>query len=186
MPELVRCKPCGYVCRKDSLRGVCPACGVGEKAFEPYEDRVSAKRRIILSLDLHPIIVHAPQTFASLLPALVLAAVLFPALYPDELKAVIYFVALILPPGVAAAIASGVIDGKARFKKLKTPLIVQKIIAGSALMGVSIATASVLLIGGFNSGTMPFLIGLSIASFVSAVLLGRAGGRLMGPILPGR
>ena len=185
MPELVRCKPCGYVCRKDALRGVCPACGVGVKAFEPYEDRVAAKRRFILSLDLHPIIVHAPQTFASILPGLVLAAVLFPELYPEKLEAVIYFTALILPPSVAGAILSGLIDGKARFKRLKSPLIVQKLFAGAGLLAVSITTAATILLGGFTAGTRPFLIGLSLTSFVCAVLLGRAGGRLMGPILPG-
>ena len=97
MPEFVRCKPCGYVSRKGTLRRVCPACGAALSAFEPYEDRVSAARRFILNLDLHPILVHAPQTFATFLPGLAVVAMLFPAFYSAVLLAVVCFAAFVLP-----------------------------------------------------------------------------------------
>lgn len=186
MSELVRCKPCGYVCRKAALRRVCPACGAGLKAFEPYQDRVSARRRFILDLDLHPIIVHAPQTFATLLPGLAAVAVLFPAFYPGQLNAVVCFSTLILPVSVVGAILSGLIDGKVKFKRLGAPLVVRKIVAGSCLLAVSIANAAIVLAGGFQAGTTPFVLLLGAASLVCAVVLGRAGKKLILPILPGR
>ena len=186
MPELVRCKPCGYVMRKDKLGRVCPACGAKAAAFEPYKDRVSARRRMILNLDLHPILVHAPQTFAALLPGLVAVAMLFPAFYPAELGAVIGFSALILPPGVAGAIASGLVDGRVKFKRLSTPLVVQKIAAGTCLLIVSGANATVVLVGRLESGTMPWVLGLGLASLACAVVLGHTGKKLILPILPGR
>jgi len=186
MPELVRCKPCGYVMRKDKLRRVCLACGAGVRAFEPYKDRVSARRRFILDLDLHPILVHAPQTFATLLPGLATVAMLFPAFYPAELGAVVCFSALILPLGVVGAILSGLIDGKVKLKRLSTPLVVQKIAAGTCLLGVSGANAAVVLVGGLAPGTMPWVLGLAVASFACAVVLGHTGKKLILPILPGR
>lgn len=185
MPELVRCKPCGYVSRKDALKGVCPACGASLKAFEPYEDRVSARRRLILSLDMHPILVHTPQTFATFLPALAVFALLFPGFYSAELSAVICFAALFLPVTVVGAILSGLIDGKMKFKRLTTPLVVRKIIIGTSLLIVSAANAAVILVSGFHDTARILVLSLGAASFVCAVLLGTFGKKLILPILPG-
>ena len=186
MSEFVRCKPCGYVSRKGALRRVCPACGAGLSAFEPYEDRVSARRRLILSLDLHPILVHAPQTFATLLPGLALVAMLFPAFYSAELCAVVCFTSLVLPVSVVGAIVSGLIDGKVKFKRLGVPLVVRKIIVGACLLIVSTLNAAIIVVGGFQDGTRPLVVSLGVASLVCAVLLGTSGKNLILPILPGR
>jgi len=186
MLELVRCKPCGYVSRKDALRRVCPACGASLSAFEPYEDRVSASRRFILNLDLHPIVVHVPQTFATLLPGLALVAMLFPALYPAEIVAVVCFMTLVLPVTVVGAIISGLIDGKVKFKRFSVPLVVRKIVIGAILLIVSTVSAVIVLVGGFQGGTRPLVLSLGVVSFVCAVLLGANGKKLILPILPGR
>lgn len=186
MAELVRCKPCGYVMPKDKLRRVCPACGVSAKAFRPYEDPVAERRRLVLNLDLHPILVHAPQTFATLLPVLVATTMLVPSFYPAELAAVVCFSALILPLSVAGAIASGLIDGKVKLKRLSAPLIVKKIAAGTCLLIVSGLNATIVLLGNFGPATMPWVLGLSGASFACAVVLGHTGKQLILPILPGR
>jgi len=171
---------------KDKLRRVCPACGAKVAAFEAYEDRVSARRRFILNLDLHPILVHAPQTFAALLPGLVAVAMLFPAFYPAELGAVIGFSALILPLGVLGAILSGLVDGKVKLKRLSAPLVVRKIAAGSCLLIVSGANAAVVLFGRLGPETMSWVLGLGVASLACAVVLGHTGKKLILPILPGR
>ncbi len=186
MPELVRCKPCGYVSRKDALRSVCPACGAPLSAFEPYEDRISATRRSVLNLDLHPILVHAPQTFATLLPVLAAVTISFPALYSDELSAVACFTAIVLPLSVVGAILSGLIDGKMKFKRLTTPLLIRKIILGASLLIISGVNATIIILGGFQGGTKSVVLLLGIASFICAVLLGLTGKRLIIPILPGR
>ncbi|OHB72004.1 MAG: hypothetical protein A2V70_16540 [Planctomycetes bacterium RBG_13_63_9] len=186
MSELVRCKPCGYVIRQDRLRGVCPACGAPLSAFEPFEDRVSARRRFILDLDLHPIMVHAPQTFAALLPGLVVFSLLFPSSYAAELAAVIGFTALILPVSVMGAIASGLVDGKTKFKKLGTPLLVRKIVFGCSLLVIAAGNALVVLLGGYQGNTRISVLALAAGSLGCAVLLGLAGKQLIHPILPGR
>ena len=186
MPEFMRCKPCGYISRKDALRRVCPACGAPLTAFEPYEDRVSAARRSILNLDLHPILVHAPQTFATLLPGLVMVAMLFPGFYANELNAVVCFTSLILPLSVVGAIVSGLIDGKVKFKRLGVPLVMLKMVAGACLLLLSIVNAAIVLVGGFQASVRPFVLVLGAASFLCAVLLGHTGKKLILPILPGR
>jgi len=186
MPEFVRCKPCGYVSQKDALRRVCPACGAALSAFESYEDRVSAARRFILNLDLHPIMVHAPQTFATLLPGLAMVAILFPEFYSAELRAVVCFTAFVLPVSVVGAILSGLIDGKVKFKRLSAPLVVRKIVIGVCLLIISTINATTVFVGGFQDGTRPLVLSLGVASIVCAVLLGTSGKKLILPILPGR
>ncbi|HYW78347.1 MAG TPA: hypothetical protein VE890_02185 [Thermoguttaceae bacterium] len=186
MSEFVRCKPCGYIARKGTLRRVCPACGAALSAFEPYEDRVSASRRLVLSLDLHPILVHAPQTFATFLPGLAAVAMLFPAFYPAELRAVVCFQAFILPVSVVGAILSGLIDGKLKFKRLGVPLVVRKVLVGTGLLVVSTVNAAIVFVDGFQDGTRLVVLLLGVASLVCAVLLGTTGKKLIIPILPGR
>ena len=185
MSQLVRCRPCGYVVRKDALRRVCPACGAALSAFQPYEDRVSAARRFILNLDLHPILVHSPQTFAALLPGLAVVAMLFPAFYSTELNALVCFTTLILPVSVVGAISSGLIDGKVKFKRLGVPLVVRKIVIGACLLISSIVSAAIVLLGGFQDGTRLLVLLLGVASLACAVLLGLNGKRLIRPIMPG-
>jgi len=186
MAKLIRCRPCGYVGTQAETGQPCPACGAAATAFEPYEDKVSARRRFILDLDLHPILVHAPQAFATLLPLLAAVGICLPAFYETELAAVVIFHALILPPSVVGAIISGLIDGRTKMKRLKARFLVRKIILGLCLLAISGAGAAVVALGGFQQGTkLPVLV-LGVASFGCAVLLGRTGKRLIIPILPGR
>ncbi|MCK7505218.1 MAG: hypothetical protein MZV70_14775 [Desulfobacterales bacterium] len=64
MANLMRCKACGFVTDQGNIKDVCPACGVPAKMFEPYTNPVSLKRRKILDLHTHPVLVHFPQAFA--------------------------------------------------------------------------------------------------------------------------
>ncbi|MBK8806640.1 MAG: rubrerythrin [Bacteroidales bacterium] len=134
MAQLMRCKPCGYIISEDKLGDTCPACGVPSKVFEPYKDRVSPERRKILDLDLHPIAVHFPQTLAVFIAQIVLVNLIFPEFKPTEIKSFVQFMALLLPFAVVGAFLSGIIDGKARFKKLKTTALTRKIIFGSMMI----------------------------------------------------
>ena len=65
MKELVRCKSCGFVMEKGKLHGKCPACGVPDKMFEPYSEKIAPFRKFMLSLDMHPVLVHFPQAFTA-------------------------------------------------------------------------------------------------------------------------
>ena len=77
MKELVRCRPCGFVIEADKLGDVCPACGMPRKVFEPYRERVSRNRLILLNFDLHPIAIHLSQALVIAIPLLAIITNLF-------------------------------------------------------------------------------------------------------------
>ena len=83
MKELVRCRPCGYVMEADKLGDVCPACGLPKKVFEPYRERVSRNRLMLLNLDLHPIVIHLSQALVIAIPLLVIITKLFTGFQPE-------------------------------------------------------------------------------------------------------
>ncbi len=64
----LKCKACGYIIDEKKLGDVCPACGVPRKAFEPWTDDMSPRRRVLLTLNLHPIALHFPQAFSAMIP----------------------------------------------------------------------------------------------------------------------
>ena len=167
------------------LGRVCPACGLRRSVFEPYTDRISAGRRFVLELDLHPILVHFPQAFCSVLPFLVLATILLPNFYREELIIASILTTIVLPPTVIAALIAGLIDAKTKFKKLSAPAVVRKIVIGSVLLALSTGNAAIVLLCGLRSGAQGYVLLLAVASLVCAVLLGMIGKRLIAPILPG-
>jgi len=182
---LVRCKPCGYIIEEDKLGDVCPACGVPSKVFEPYKDRVSAKRRKLLDLDLHPIAVHFPQTIAVFIAQLIIVSILFPSFRESEIKLLIQFLSILLPFAVFGAWISGVIDGKLRFKKLKTPALQKKIILGTVMLITSILVPVFALIGEYTIvGKVLILISSSISLGI-AIQLAVIGKKLMYAEMPG-
>ena len=185
MAQLLRCKACGYLIREDKLGKVCPACGLRSKVFEPYEPKVSAWRSFILDLDLHPILVHFPQAFCTILPPLVLGRIAMPSFYAQQLDAVIQFTVLLLPLTVVGAILSGLIDAKVKLKRLRNPAPLRKILVGNLLLALSIANAAVVLLGGFDESTRPYVLLLGAASLACAVLLGMMGKKLIAATLPG-
>jgi uncharacterized membrane protein/rubredoxin len=139
MARLMRCKSCGYVIEEGRLGDVCPACGVPAKLFDPWEDPVSPKRRTVLALDVHPIIVHFPVSFAVSALVAVLFALVFPQVFRQTVVAILRGLILALPVVAAAAIATGLIDGKVRFRKIGTPLLRRKIVLGSLFLASSAA-----------------------------------------------
>ena len=95
MTQLLRCKPCGYIIKEQDLGQVCPACGMPKSAFEPYKENISPKRKFILGLDLHPIAVHFPQAFATILPLILIFNILFTSYYAKELVRVSKFLSVL-------------------------------------------------------------------------------------------
>ncbi|MBN1909090.1 MAG: hypothetical protein JW818_05070 [Pirellulales bacterium] len=186
MSALVRCKACNYIMKESALGEVCPACGVKRKVFEPYEDRVSARRRFLLDLDSHPILVHFPQALVSMLPVLVAANLWLPSLYGPELIVVTCFTVLVLPFSVMGAIASGLFDAKLKFKKLSPPAVVRKIVTGSLLLVLTTANAAFLCIFGYEGTGRWIVLALALGSLGCAVLLGVVGKKLIPAILPGK
>lgn len=186
MSELVRCRPCGYVMRADKLGDVCPACGLPRKVFEPYREKVSDKRLLVLNLDLHPIVIHFSQTFVGAIPLLFLFTAIFPNFYFNELTIVNMVMIITLPLTMIAALFTGMIDGYTRFKTFNTPMLVRKIVL-SVIITVLSSIASVLVISnGLTAKNTFVIILLMLGCLVCAVILGLMGKRLLNIILPGK
>ncbi|NCA85358.1 MAG: rubrerythrin [Clostridia bacterium] len=186
MKELVRCRPCGYVMEADKLGDVCPACGLPRKVFEPYREKVSLNRLMVLNLDLHPIAIHFSQAFVGAIPLLFLFTALFPNFYAEELTTVNLVMIVTLPVMMIVALLSGMIDGYTRFKTFNTPLLIRKIVLSGVITILS-GIASVLVIkDGLNPGNTYIVILLIIGCLACAVTLGLLGKKLLNVILPGK
>jgi hypothetical protein len=179
--DFVRCKPCGFVIKANELGDVCPACGMNRSVFEPYHERVSANRKFILSLDIHPIAIHLSQTFVTLIPLLILFQLIFPRIETETLIAVTNFSIYALPFTLILSTISGTIDGYTRFKTFTTPLLRVKIILSSTILGLSFIMFYITKPGEFTAITLI----ISLFCFACAIKLGLWGKKLINPILPG-
>jgi uncharacterized membrane protein len=185
MNNLVRCKACGYVMKAGKVKDVCPACGVSGKAFEPYKDPLSEKRSRLLELHLHSILVHFPQSFASIIPFLLVCGGLLPGPFRNELLVAASVLIYLLPLTIIPAILAGLIDGKTRFKSVSTQILIKKIILGIVLFVFAVVVAAIIFINGIIDSTFPWLLLLSVVCTVCAVLLGNLGGTIAEAKLPG-
>jgi hypothetical protein len=181
MKELVRCRPCGFVMDADKLGDVCPACGLPRKVFEPYRERVSRNRLILLNLDLHPIAIHLSQALVIAIPVLVILTNLFKEFQPEMLHNVLNFSVIVFPFTLVIAIITGVIDGLTRFKTLATPILRVKIIFSLIILSLSVAMFFVAL----KENLYPLTLILSILSLGAGIQLGLWGKKLINVILPG-
>jgi len=186
MPNLIRCKACGYITNQDNVKDVCPACGVPAKMFEPYTHPVSLKRRRILDLHTHPVMVHFPQAFALTLCGLSFFAFFITGTVQETLASTMKVLSALLPFFTILAVATGLMDGKLRFRKVTTPLLKKKIILSLIFFVVAVILAALALSGQlltFPTHLVYFLLTL-VASLCGA-LLGLIGGSLLDAKFPG-
>ena len=181
MKELVRCRPCGFVIEADKLGDVCPACGMPRKVFEPYRERVSRNRLILLNFDFHPISIHLSQALVIAIPILVIVTNLFKHFQVEILKDVLIFSVIIFPFTLVLAIITGIIDGLTRFKTLATPILRVKIIFSLIILSLSVALFFIAPQGNLNVLTLI----LSVLSLGAGFQLGLWGKKLINVILPG-
>ncbi len=175
----MKCKACGYVMEEGKIKDVCPACGLPKTVFEPYDDKLSPKRRLIMELDLHAIIVHFPQAFAVFIPPCIVVSYFVPAPFNGDLLSTVKILALVLPLSVLASLVTGMIDGKNRFKKLNTPAQKFKIVLGSVLFILTLGIFYVVLFVGFSVTGQILIIALCTCAIACQVLLARTGIKLM-------
>lgn len=181
----IRCRACGYIMSEDRLGDVCPACGLPRTVFEPYTETVSEKRARILGLNLHPIALHFPQAFAASIPPFILLGAVAGPLVGRHVMSAVRILAVVLPLTVLAAAACGLIDGRTRFKRLTTPLLVRKMIAAGVLFLLSLAVAAIALLLGTDYPDRLFLFLLSSACILCGIYLAEIGKSLMSAKLPG-
>lgn len=134
MTKLVRCKNCNFVIEEGKLGEVCPACGVPRSAFEEFTPLVSEKRRKLMELNSHPIILHFALGFILFILLLTVISLIFPTFYATEIYATIKVLSFTLPFAGILAMLTGIFDANTRFKKITTPRLKKKIIFGSAFL----------------------------------------------------
>lgn len=182
----VRCRACGYIMEAAKLGDACPACGVPAKQFEPYDDKVSDKRRRLMDLHIHPIVVHLPQAFvAFLLPVGILLFFATGALR-NLLLGTATVLGVVLPFTVAAAFSAGLFDGKLRFRRLTTAVLRRKMLLGGLFFLASCGGALVVILAGLE--TIGAILGftlLNVAGLGAAMALGTLGGPLFLAKFPG-
>ena len=186
MANLIRCKACGYVTSEGKLKDICPACGVPAKMFAPYTDPVSEKRRMILELHIHPIVVHFPEAFTMTLFILAGLSYFASAAIKEALFVSIQVISFLLPCFVVLSFLTGLFDGKIRFRKVTTPFLKKKIIISVFFLIISIVLAFVAFSGQLPvSPVREYFIVLSLIAVACGAGLGLLGGHLMDAKFPG-
>lgn len=186
MNNLVRCKVCGYIMEEGAVKGVCPACGVSEKAFEPYKVNMSERRFKLLSLHMHPIIVHFPQAFVSIALLLIILAAVTSGTIREDVIVIMKFHLLLLPFCIAAGAATGMYDGKLRFKKLTPPMLRFKMKLSALFLILSVIDAVLVMSVTLNVGFLSVIFIITLAEMGCAVVLGKKGSGLFEAAMPGK
>ena len=171
---------------KSKLRDKCPACGVAAKMFEPYIEKISPKRKRILSLELHPVLVHFPQAFIISIFVLSLFALAAHGNAQATVIAAIIVLAIALPFTVIAAFLAGLLDGKVRFRRVTTPILKQKIVLGILFFLCACGIAAVVLSQPIISIAPIIVVALlSLPALGCATLLGLLGSSILNSKFPG-
>jgi len=137
MKKLYRCRVCGYILERTDPPDICPACGVKGKIFEEYESPVSNKRRKMLDLHVHPVMVHLPNAFVACMFLIsffrIIGVVKEQSVFMGMLRAMV----LLLPFSAIFAAMAGIFDGKLRFKRIDTPHLKKKLALAGLFMLIS-------------------------------------------------
>jgi uncharacterized membrane protein/rubredoxin len=188
MKKMVRCKACGYIMEEGKLGDKCPACGVPRTSFEPYADSMSASRRNVLNIQLHPIAVHFPISFVSAVLVFSIAIAFFSGSAYTYLVSTTKVLLLFVPVLIIAAGVLGFIDGKIRFRKVgRSHILKTKIAYAVILFVISVALTVIVWIFGFDR-----VIYNSVAALLAAialaviVVLGLLGTSIKDAALPGK
>jgi peptidoglycan/LPS O-acetylase OafA/YrhL len=186
MAQLVRCKSCGYITRQSRVGDVCPACGVPAKNMLAYTDPVSAKRRRILTLDIHPVVDHFCEAFSVATLVLAVAGLFIRGRLDSYLFDTLITLSFFTPLGVIASFATGMLDGKVRFRRVTTPILIKKMAFGASFFVFSVVMLFVALRPEFPTRTLleVYLV-FNIGAFICAFFLGLLGSGLNEAELPG-
>ena len=180
MKKLYKCRVCGYVVERKDPPGICPACGVKGKIFEEYESPISEKRRKVLELNIHPVMVHLPIAFVSSLFLLSLMRIVGVVEEQSVFMGMLNALIMILPFVVISATMTGMYDGKLRFRRLDTPHLKKKLVLASFLILISVSLFVIQYFLDLNRPTYNIVVLMySIVLLGITTPLGLIGGRLL-------
>ena len=180
MKKLYKCRVCGYVVERKDPPGICPACGVKGKIFEEYESPISEKRRKVLELNIHPVMVHLPIAFVSSLFLLSLMRIVGVVEEQSVFMGMLNALIMILPFVVISATMAGMYDGKLRFRRLDTPHLKKKLVLASFLILISVSLFVIQYFLDLNRPTYNIVVLIySIVLLGITTPLGLIGGKLL-------
>jgi rubredoxin len=186
MNTMMRCRSCGYVITEGKLKDVCPACGVPRKMFEPWTDSVSGKRQALLEMGLHPMVIHFTAAFTASTFALSLFSLVFPRFLAGLATNMLVVMTAVLPLTVLAGWAAGVFDGRVRFRRATTPLLVRKMAMGGSVFLETLAAAVLMFSFGLDPMWVRIVIAILLGLSLGAVaVLAKIGVSLLGAKSPG-
>jgi len=171
---------------KGKLHDKCPACGVPATMFEDFVEKISPKRKFLLSLDLHPVSVHFPVAISALIEILSIASLVLHGNFRVKLIATLTVLGAVLPFTVIMTFVAGMFDGNIRFRKVTTQLLIKKMIFGVAYFVLSCGIFAEVIWGniGFGSGIAVIIVCAAICLALSSVL-GLIGTSLLNSKFPG-
>ncbi len=171
---------------KGKLGDRCPACGVPAKMFLPHDERISPRRKMLLSLDIHPVMVHFPQAFTATLALLSIAGPFVHGPLSASLSATVRTLGALLPFTIALSFIAGLFDAKIRFRKVNTPLLKKKIILGTIYFSLGcVIFASVVCLPVASTARFLLIAGLALPALGCAAALGLIGTSLLVARFPG-
>jgi uncharacterized membrane protein len=147
---------------------------------------MSPGRKRILSLDLHPVLVHFPQAFIISLFVLSLTTLATHGNLRITLTATIIVIGVVLPFVIIGAFLAGLIDGKIRFRRVTTQILKQKMVLGVLFFLFSCGIFAVVTSQQMTSlAPVLLVILLSLPAMACASLLGVLGTSINNAKFPG-
>ena len=186
MRKYVRCKACGFIMREEKLGDRCPACGAPKTAFAPYVDPMSARRRALLKLDLHPVLVHFPISLTAAVLAFLIVTALVSGTAHAMLTATVKILALLLPALVIVAAGGGLVDGRIRFRKIgNSTILKRKLLGASSLFVILTAQTIVIWVAELDGASIAIAGALGAVAIGIIIALARMGTSIRVAAFPG-
>lgn len=187
-PNYQICRLCGYRRNGDVKSEECPACGAPASSFVPYKVKIPFKRLRWLELDIHPIMTHFSEGGAVFIFLLYAISFIAPTLFGTNIGygGVLDFFVIFQPIFAVLTAGSGILDGKLRYKTVKTRFLKIKIALGSGL----VLTSLLVLVFHWLSemGTIPTFTIIEgvfiILMLVEGLILGMIGSKLTCNVVP--
>lgn len=183
--KMKRCKACNYLAYEEEIEGVCPACGLPDRVFEPYEKKATGLRHLILDIHFHSIALHIPQAVGPIIILLYLSSFIF-ASFRTDIYYLLQILVVVYPFAVIPALFSGILDGNLRFKKVLTPILKKKLILAGIVMAITSSMAvSVFVVDSFAPNVHAIVIPAFLSLFIQGTLA-RIGIRLVECMIGGK
>jgi len=179
MRSYIKCSVCGFIGEDGKIQQVCPSCGAPLASFEHYEYGIGDKRLSNLTLRIHPLLVHFPQSISILSLVLIIIAFLMKADARGEMILIEKIISILLPFSIIAAMAAGMFDAKARLKDTNGPIRQQKMKFGALFLVTSGLSAILINYEFFTPLGIVLILLLNTLGVIFSVLLGIKGASLL-------